>query len=833
MKFHIFVFLVIISLVGSLSTVSAQVDSAIGQITDSPAESFVGGISGDGRLVVFESTGNIATENPRNADGNREIFIFDYAQRRIFQITDTKSLLTDPTMAATFANIRVEISNLRPTMSNDGRWIAFGSNVNSVAMPQAGITPGNFDAASLNVTSGTTVTNPLTDDANTEIWLYQVPAVANINLSSGAEIPITDLSAGTFTRVTNTPASRTPSPGSATSGPIVADDNRSASLNDNGNYVAFVSNRDLVTTVGNASPDNNDEIFTYVRNLNVIGQVTKTQRGTLTDPIFNQNPTISGNGLRVAFLSNGNNPIVGMTGGSNTDNNIEIFYSDLNAAGVPSGANQRQITTTTRTNPADTVNVFDVGRRMSRDGRYIAFDSYADLANENNGTNFTSFALYLFDTTTSTFRRITPRSDADATATTTGGDIAHYPGFTDYDAGGTAQTLVLETRLNIVPAGTIAATNDDGLNPNMVRPTQIYSYPLNIPAATATFTRLTRFPTPSFFLASTQPIPSNSLNRMTFTLGLTEVGTGNFDSSNEAYYFLLPTVTSTVTDAVLSFVTGASAIPVSNSPVPTPSPTATPTATPTPTASPTPTVTPTPQTPSAVQGISPGMLAIVDYTSASNPAIAAQTAVGSIDRRFPLPIELGGVTLTINGAAAGLKSVSQNKITFVAPRGLFPPGANNILYPIVINNNGVVSKGMITIVNARPDIFTFSPVPAPNGRARIFNVTNSVFRTEPFAVTTVRRKGGRRVPTVLRVFLTGAEIVNSNDVMIRVGDQTISGTQIVTNSVTREPGVNTFDFTLPPSLNGAGDVPIIITITLNGVAYQSRLDDTAPRFRIL
>ncbi len=97
------------------------------------------------------------------------------------------------------------------------------------------------------------------------------------------------------------------------------------------------------------------------------------------------------------------------------------------------------------------------------------------------------------------------------------------------------------------------------------------------------------------------------------------------------------------------------------------------------------------------------MLAIVDYTSASNPVITAQTAVGSIDRRFPLPIELGGVTLTINGAAAGLKSVSQNKITFVAPRGLFPPGANNILYPIVINNNGVVSKGNITIVNARPE----------------------------------------------------------------------------------------------------------------------------------
>ncbi len=822
MKFHIFVFFIIIILFGSISTVSAQVDSAIGQITNSPAESFAGGISGDGRFVVFESTGNIATENPRNADGNREIFLFDYAQRRIFQITDTKSLLTDPAAAATFGNIKVEISNLRPRISNDGRWIAFGSNVNSVANPQAGITPGNFDAASLNDSSGTTVTNPLTDDGNTEIWLYQVPAVTPVNLSSGAEIPVTDLSAGTFTRVTNTPASRTPAAGSTTSGPIIADDNRSASINDNGNYIAFVSNRDLVPSVGNASPDNNDEIFTYVRLADALGQVTKTPRGTLVAPIYNQNPTISGNGLRVAFLSKGNNPIVGMSGGSNTDNNVEIFYSDLNAAGMPSGANQKQITTTTQTSLASVINIFDIGRRMSRDGRYIAFDSYADLANENGGANYSTFVLYLYDDSTGVFRRITPRSDADTTSTTSGGDVDHYPGFTDTDANGTPQTLVLETRLNIIPAGTIAANNDDGLNTNSVRPTQIYSYPLNLPATSAIFTRLTKFPPPSFFLASTQPIPSNSLKRMTFTLGLTEVGTGNFDAANEAYYFLLPTVTST-TEATLSFVTGASAIPVSNSPVPTPSPTPTPTASP----------SPTPQTPAAVQGISPGMLAIVDYTSASNPAIATQTAVGSINRRFTLPIELGGVTMTINGAAAGLKTVSQNKITFVAPPGLFPPGANNILYPVVINNNGVVSKGDITIVNARPDIFTFSPVPAPNGRARIFNITNSVFRTEPFAVTTVKRKGGVRVPTILRVFLTGAEIVNSANVSIRVGDVTISGTQILTNSITREPGVNTFDFTLPPTLNGAGDVPIIITITLNGVAYQSRLDDTAPRFRIL
>ncbi len=106
MKFHIFIFLAIIIFSANLTTVSAQADSVIGQITSTPQESFANGISGDGRFVVFESTADVATENPRNADGNREIFVFDYAQRRIFQITDTKSLLTYPAGLATLDNVK-------------------------------------------------------------------------------------------------------------------------------------------------------------------------------------------------------------------------------------------------------------------------------------------------------------------------------------------------------------------------------------------------------------------------------------------------------------------------------------------------------------------------------------------------------------------------------------------------------------------------------------------------------------------------------------------------------------------------------------------------------
>jgi len=91
-------------LVGGVGhSVSAQVSSATPdpfavQLTSSPSTAFfnfTGDTSADGRFVVVVSNGDIATEKTatrNNADGNYEIFLIDYAQRRTFQITDTRSV---------------------------------------------------------------------------------------------------------------------------------------------------------------------------------------------------------------------------------------------------------------------------------------------------------------------------------------------------------------------------------------------------------------------------------------------------------------------------------------------------------------------------------------------------------------------------------------------------------------------------------------------------------------------------------------------------------------------------------------------------------------------
>ncbi len=824
-----------------------QIDSIIGQLTNSTSESFAGGISADGRFVVFESRGNIATENPRNLDGNREIFLLDYAQRRIFQITDTRSVLFDPSVTGFgFANVRVEIANVRPVISADGKWIAFASNATSAtpAVPN-GTNPGSFDGNTLTAATPTptpsatptpnptatptpsTATptptpspaaNPLTSDANMEMWLYQVPAFPPApDLSSGDDPGFANLAGGAFTRITNTDASQMPRPAAGLNGAFVADDNHDPSISDDGNVIAFVSTRDLVPGVGNAYPtEDNDEIFTYVRSTATLSQVTKTPRGSIGDPIYNKNPTISGLGTRVCFASNGDNPIVGMTGGNNpsTSRNEEVFFTDLNAAGAPTGT-KRQVTVTTPTNPGDVVNILELGRRMSKDGRYIAFDSFADLANEHSGVNYNDFATYLYDATANSFRRILARSSADTAAT--GGDVSRYPGFTDNDSNGTPSTLVLETRMNIKADGTIPTTASDGLNNTTIRGTQIYSYPLNVAPASATFTRLAKLPDPSLFISSIQLLTTNTLRRMAFNLAGTEVGTGNFDQLSEIYYFLYPVKTSVQKRIGFTTYTGATKQVVSQTPLPSPSPT--------PTASP----TPTPQTPSAVYGLSNGMLARIEFGRAHS--IPTKTASTSPKRAPELPFELGGVTMSVNGVACGLKSVSPYHIEFVMPRAnaFSTDGTSHI---VVINISGLQMKSSFKLVPARPDIFNTTMTPAPGGRTKLFNVTNRVFTTEPFVVRTVKRHGDTLVSSQMRIYLTGVnEDLSGALISVRIRDQIMT---VAASSVTYvEPGVYTMDFTLPPELQGAGDQPVVVSVSVSGVLFQSRLDDTTSRTSIL
>jgi uncharacterized protein (TIGR03437 family) len=334
------------------------------------------------------------------------------------------------------------------------------------------------------------------------------------------------------------------------------------------------------------------------------------------------------------------------------------------------------------------------------------------------------------------------------------------------------------------------------LNPD--RRVQLFSTPVPVPGTPVRLTRLTNTPANAVQGQVTlQSFASNTQERIVFTLTGAELGGGNSDRSAEAFYLLART--GTTATATVSFFTGASHRPVVS---PSPAP-----------------------TPPAVAGLAPGMLGIITSSVALAPS--NQQATGGSNKRVPpLPIELNGVSVSINGAAAGLYFVgdSPSEIRFVVPIGLAANSGATDNYPVVINNNGTIIRSTLRILPTQPDIF--STVDGPGGRAIIFNVTNPMFElAEPpggFPVTT----GG--MPTVLRIILTGVRGIAASAVTVRIGSTTLTGAAIRSVASRDMPGFDQIDVQLPSSAAHSCNVPVIVSVTSGSLTFTSRPADTAP-----
>lgn len=813
---------------GSLASVAAQTSSPtpdpfVAQLTSTPNTAFnsvMGDMTANGRFVVFVSNGDVATEkNGRNnADGNREIFLADYAQRRIFQITNTRhvpnptsspsptptpsaSPSPTPTPSPTPANltlVKIEIDNRSPMISLAPVPSAGGQRVYTIVFSSNAPDPGNFDGSEGNLAA----------DGNSEIWIYQLPAVTDVDLTLGAELIRQDLTVGgTFKRVTNTPASRLPTPGSSSAAPFFADDNREPAISDDGNLIAFISTRNPGPLTGNN--DGNPELFFYN-----IGDDIYTQATTTQDPtpgvgrIFQSNPSLSSDGSVVSFVSSANIPTT--NGASNPDNNAEIFVA---AFGDGALSNVRQATRTQ--NGVTVANVASPGRRLSRNGALISFESRATDPKSNTAVTNPILGLFVYTVATDTFVEVGTRPQFD--------DLFRFPAFTDYNGSLAPSSLVFASRVNFRPDGTLPPTAQasEGLNPT--NSPQIFL--TSLPVSTSnTFTRLTR--TPNFAsLGSLRFATSDTRKRMAFALGGVDFGNGNADFSIEIFYLLTPTVTAQ-SAAVLSFFTGASNMPVAA-------------ATPAPSPSPSPTPTPSP-VPGAPLGLAAGELSIVRSTVALAPSDATagpgeENEPDADNPRSPaLPIELNGVSVSVNGAAAGLYFVgnTSKQINFVMPITL-APGLGTVAVNVLdaAANTDTLHRGFVQIVAGQPDIFT-STMDA-GGRATAFNVTDPKTRLpEPFSVTSPDATGNP-VATVIELSVTGLRFAQPSEITVTVGTTSITGAGILlVRSNPKMPGFDIINFTLPASLAGAGDVPIVVTFTRGGVTTTSRPAATAPHITI-
>jgi uncharacterized protein (TIGR03437 family) len=446
------------------------------------------------------------------------------------------------------------------------------------------------------------------------------------------------------------------------------------------------------------------------------------------------------------------------------------------------------------------VNVLSTGRRLSRNGALIAFESTATDPKSNTAPAGRILGLWVYTVDGDTFTEIGTRPPIS--------DVGRFPMFTDYNSSLAPSSLVFNSFLNFRPNGTFpasAAEAPEGLNTD--NSPEIYL--TQIPASSSnTFTRLTNMP--FFNASSTRPIASETRKRIAFSVVGQELGGGNGDGSQEIFYLLTPQITTT-SSAVLSFFTGASNMPVTAA-TPLPSPTPTPTPTPSP-------------VPGQPFGVAAGSLTIVRSTVALAPSDVMltgdeDTVASEILRSPALPIELNGVSVSVDGAAAGLYKVSSTdkQINFVVPIGV-PVGVRTVAVNVLDSgaNTDTLHRGPLQVLVGQPDIFTTTE--AAGGRAVAMDANTGTF--EPFSVT-------QRI----ELLVTGVRFAAPAEITVTVGTTVIPTASIISVGPLRSnAGFDSIIFDLPASLAGAGDVPIQVQFA-RGITTVSRSPDTAPRITI-
>ena len=171
-------------------------------------------------------------------------------------------------------------------------WYGERASAQTVSCSLSQITSGQASTASI---------NSVISDDGTRIAFVTARNPTGGNADLNPEIFIYEIATGTYTQVTNTTGGLT----------------REVSISSDGSRVAFISNRNL--TGSNA--DLNLEVFFYDAGTSAITQVTNTLTSPPAPPGsgFQSSPAISGNGLKIAFLSTSN------ITGNDSDNNLELY----------------------------------------------------------------------------------------------------------------------------------------------------------------------------------------------------------------------------------------------------------------------------------------------------------------------------------------------------------------------------------------------------------------------------------------------------------------------------------------------------------------------------
>ena len=287
------------------------------------------GISQDGSRIAFASK-----DDPlgTNADGNSEIFLYDGATLR--QITNT---------TPNDISRRIIDGNFQPSLTDDGRLIAFSSNRNLASQNADGnLEIFIFDTVSNTFTQLTNTTGPVgASDAKISGDGTRVAYIRDNNASPGTQrdLVLQDRSGGTTRLIASNVTNL-----AFTYGRAISDDG-----------LRLVYAGDIAT--------DSSQVFLFDgRTSNSTRQVTALGVRTTEVPLH---PTISGDGTRIAFATR--RPIAGF---SNTDNSIELYTFD-----IPTGQFARVTNAPSNADGFDgSSRVAEVVSSLNDDGSVVAFN---------------------------------------------------------------------------------------------------------------------------------------------------------------------------------------------------------------------------------------------------------------------------------------------------------------------------------------------------------------------------------------------------------------------------------------------------------------------------
>jgi len=186
---------------------------------------------------------------------------------------------------------------------------------------------------------------------------------------------------------------------------------------------------------------------------------------------------------------------------------------------------------------------------------------------------------------------------------------------------------------------------------------------------------------------------------------------------------------------------------------------------------------------------------------------------------LPLPTNLGGATVTINGVAAQLLYVSPTQINFVVPAGVSAGAAT-----VTVTRNGTTTGlGTATIAAVSPSFFTTSAngqgVPAG------FTTFDGIFYSPVFNADSSARPlsvGTDANPNYLILFGTGFRRRSSlSNVQVLIGG--VAAEVQYAGPQSNFAGLDQLNVKLPASLRGRGDV-LLVLIVDGQVANSVRLN---------